>query len=387
MNSTKFRMSIRMLKENLKFIPIISLLIYSFLGACSPTEVTALPLEVQNTKVEIPASPTIESTQPPASTPEEETIYPYYLPLATKPDIEPQTINNVTTTIDWAYVDESRVALHYTISGLDWPAGTGWDPTLVQITSPAISDIAYAAGGWNTMPIDHGVITSSIDQLLVDDALDAAEHPTVDLSVDIPVEGPSSVGTFHFDFTVPVMDGIKMENLDQTVVANDVSMTLKTLVLNPSRVEALVCFQMPSAVDWGLTASTITVGGKEYPFTGGGLLAGTDGKNFRLTDPERCTTVGFDIAYDPPATSVTLTVPKLVASIPEVIDKERVAAANQRLAGTGIEFDYANLDHGGNIVVLGRPQGATDEEIYPLIWDALADQYDGPWIFNVTIER
>jgi hypothetical protein len=131
----------------------------------------------------------------------------------------------------------------------------------------------------------------------------------------------------------------------------------------------------------------LTVAGKEYSFSGGGLLPGTDGKDFLLTDPERCSTIGFDIVYDPSATSVTLTVPKLMASIPEVIDKERVDAANQRLADTGIEFDYENRDHGGNIVVLKRPEGATDQEIYPLIWDALAEQYEGPWIFTVPIER
>ncbi len=61
--------------------------------------------------------------------------------------------------------------------------------------------------------------------------------------------------------------------------------------------------------------------------------------------------------------------------------------ANQRLAGTGIEFQYVNVDHGGNIEVLKRPEGKTDQEIYPLIWDALADQYEGPWVFTVPLQR
>lgn len=164
-------------------------------------------------------------------------------------------------------------------------------------------------------------------------------------------------------------------------------MTLKTLILTPSRAEALICFQMPSPVDWGLTASTVTLAGREYPFMGGGLVQGVDGKDFLLTDPERCSSVGFDVSYDQSATFLTLTVPKLVGSIPEVIGKERATAANQRLAETGIEFDYENVDHGGNIVILKRPDGATDMEIYPMIWDALADQYEGPWVFEVPIER
>jgi hypothetical protein len=45
------------------------------------------------------------------------------------------------------------------------------------------------------------------------------------------------------------------------------------------------------------------------------------------------------------------------------------------------------VDHGGNIVILKRPDGMADMEIYPMIWDALADQYEGPWVFDVPIEQ
>ena len=61
--------------------------------------------------------------------------------------------------------------------------------------------------------------------------------------------------------------------------------------------------------------------------------------------------------------------------------------ANQRLADQGIQIDYVNVDHGGNIEILKQPQGMPDGEIYPLIWDALAEQYEGPWVFCVAIER
>lgn len=383
MNFTKLLVAILRGRGTFKVIVRISPLILLILSACGPAALPAASMED-------PATPPVESTVTPTSTPEkgEEQIYPYYLPLATKPDIALQTIDDVTTEIDWVYVDESRVALQYTISGLDWPDETTWDSMAVRITSNTVSDAGYSgAGRWSSTPVEQGVLTATSDQFFLDGALDADEHPSIDLRVDIPVEGPSSVGTFHFEFDVPVLDGIRMENIDQTVLANNVSMTLKTFVLHPSYTEALICFQMPSAVDWGLTASTVTIGGREYSFSGGGLIQGTNGKDFLLTDPERCSTIGFDIPYDESAASITLTVPKLVASVPEVVDKERVEAANQRLAATGIEFDYENIDHGGNIVVLKQPAGMTDGEIYPLIWDALAEQYEGPWVFTVPIER
>ena len=338
-----------------------------------------------------------------------EQVYPYYLPLATKPDIAPQTINGITAVIDWVYVDESRVALQYTISNLDWPDGVMLDATSVQVSSTSIENIGYGGGGMGILPLDKGTTTGNIDQLLVDGTSNADEHPIIDLSVDVPVNGETAmppadpisgrplapkgspslpnIGTFHFEFTARVYKGIRFENIGQTVVANDVSMTLKTLELNPSRAEALICFQMPSAKDWGLTASTINIGGRDYRFSGGGQMPGAEGKEFSLNDPERCNSIGFDILYDESATSITLTVQKLMASLPEVIDKEHVNIANQRLADKGIEFDYVPVEHGANIEILKRPEGVPDMEIYPLIWEALADQYDGPWVFHVETKR
>jgi hypothetical protein len=392
MSSIKQLVPILLREPALRFIARITPVLILMLAACSPAVVPAPPNEVQPTAVEVLAAPTLapttEVTPLPTSSPEPALIYPYYLPLAIKPDIAPQTVNGVTVEIDWAYVDESRVALHYTISGLDWPDGTFWDSMQARITSPALPDNAFSgAGGWNHRPVDHGVITGTDDRLFRDGAVDAEKHPNINLSVDIPVEGETSVGTFHFAFNIPVLDGIKLENLDQTVVANNVSMTLKTLILNPSHAEALLCFQMPSPVDWGLTASRITVGGREYSFSGGGIAPGADGKGFLLTDPERCNSIGFDIPFDESTSSITLTVPKLLGSVPEVVTAERVEMANQRLADQGIQIDYVNVDHGGNIEILKQPQGMPDGEIYPLIWDALAEQYKGPWVFRVAIER
>lgn len=370
-----------------------SLIFLLILAACSPAIVpAAAPFEVQATSTKAPAdqttAPTVEATSPPTSTPAEEPVYPYYLPLATKPDVPPQALDDVTAQIDWVYVDESRVSFHYTISGLDWPRGTTSDAMSVRVTSAAIPDTAYSgAGSWGNTPVEGGVMSGTIDQLLKDAALDASKYPNVHLRVDIPVEGPAQVGTFRFEFDVPVLDGIRMENLDHTVVANDVSMTLQSLTLNPSHAEALICFEMPSAVDWGLTASTITIAGREYPFSGGGLAQTPDGKYIEVTDSERCNNIGFDIPHDESASSLTLTVPKLLASVPEVVTLDRVQMANERLAESGIEIDYENIDHGGNIVILKQPEGMEDVEIYPLVWDAMSEQYEGPWVFAVDLPR
>ena len=376
------------------FLLNTSLFILLNLSACSPQAAPAKPpanldppAKAQITPTEVKPIPTTDPTPLPTSTPEQKLIYPYYLPRATKPDSASETIEGVSAQIDWAYVDESRVALHYTISGLDWPDGTSLDPMQqVQMTSKAVPDLWRGSISGNSSPADQGVITGSIDQRLVEGALQQEQHPNIPLHVDIPVEGASSVGTFRFNLDLPVLAGSKLEDMDQTVEANGVAMTLKELWLTPSYVEALICFQMPSEVDWGLTASILTLADREYSYSSGGLMPGADGKNFSLTDPERCSSIGFDIVGDESAKSLTLNVPKLLGSVPEVITSERVERANQRLAENGIEFQYVAVDHGGNIQVLKRPKGKTDQEIFPLIWEALADQYQGPWAFTVSVK-
>jgi hypothetical protein len=338
----------------------------------------------------------VEITEPPTATvtvvPTPQPVYPYYLPLASKLDIPAQTINNVTTKIDWVYVDEGRVAIQYTISGLDWPDGSTLDGMQqVQISIPSLSDFQFGGfsggmgGNW-TVAKD-GMITASTDQSLYEGALNAKKTPNVNVKVAIPVEGPTKVGTFHFNFTAPVLAGIKIENIDQTVTTNNVAMTLKSVTVNPSFVGALICFQMPSAVDWGLMPTKLMISGREYSVSGGGIASPKNDPNSAVTSPERCNNIGFDIAYDPTATSLTLTVPRLQASYNEVVTQEVIDRANQRLADKGIQFTYENIDHGGNIVILKRPEGATDPEIYPLIMDAMSDQYDGPWVFTVEIPK
>jgi hypothetical protein len=305
-----------------------------------------------------------------------------------KPEVEPQTIDGVTTQIDWAYADEGRIAIHYTISGLDWPDGNFIDPMQgVQINSTLFTDQQMGASGGNRSLVQQGVITGEADQMLIDGALDQAKHPNIRVRVSIPVEGPTKVGNFRFDLDLPVLPGITFQNIDQTVLQNNVAMTLRSLRLTPSYAEAILCFQMPSQVDWGLSASKLTIHGKEYPVVGGGAVHGEDGKYFAVDDPLRCSSIGFDVVTDKSADSIKLTVPKLTSIYPEVVTQDRVDRANQLLADAGIEFQYVNQSHGGTVEILKRPEGKSDEEIYPLIRDALSDQYEGPWVFKVPIQR
>lgn len=372
------------------------LLLVVLLSACRPVVATATPEQfiVSATNVESTATMERTATPPPVPsfTPTPELVYPYYLPLVTKLENISQTVNGVTTQIEWAYADESRVAIGYTISGLDWPDGSVMDGMQqVQISIPAIESFRFGgfSGGSavNVGPAQQGVIIASSDQALYAGALDAEKYAEVNVRVVIPVEGPTKVGNFHLNFTIPVLNGFKIDNIDQEVIANDVSMTLKSVNVNPAHVDARLCFQMPSSVDWGLMTSVLTINGKDYPVSGGGLAQEPNGQLVGDLSTYRCNDIGFDKIPDETATSLTITVPRLQASVNEVITREVIDRANQRLADRGIQFDYVAVDHGGNFEILKRPEGATDSEIYPLIWDAMAEQYEGPWVFKVQLPK
>ena len=108
-----------------------------------PAAAVVDPADLAPTPTKVHPLSNSEPVQASTTTSGDEQAYPYYLPLATKPDIAPQTINNITVVIDWVYVDESRVALQYTISGLNWPDGVMLGTTSVQISSTMAENIGY----------------------------------------------------------------------------------------------------------------------------------------------------------------------------------------------------------------------------------------------------
>ncbi len=187
MNSIKPHRTISDLKQTPTYFLKSGLLLLLLLSACGPAvampatsaPVLNTPTNIPNTPVAVLPTPTTAAS--PTSTPEADPVYPYYLPLTFKPDIAPQTINGVSVGIDWAYADESRIALHYTISGLDWPDGTYMDSMQqVQMTSEAVPDLWMGAVSGNRSLVEKGVITSEVDQRLVEGALDPeknSEHP------------------------------------------------------------------------------------------------------------------------------------------------------------------------------------------------------------------
>jgi hypothetical protein len=392
-------------KNRLRSMLIIIFLLSLTLNACA-----AKPDDVVST---VQPTATLEPTVLPSPIPPSPD--PTYVPLIgdittfrsleTKPDIQPRMIHGVTTVIDTVYVDESRVIVEYTISGLDWPDRVQMDPTIIpSLSSTAIHDITRGEAVLYPGGLKDGVMTGSVDQMLTAGAVDAAQTPIVDLKVDIPVDGtdaglypPSepgerpqptpmdlpNVGTFHFEFDVPVYQGIKLMDISQTVEANGISMTLKSLILNHSHVDALICFEMPSEQDWQPDVRFGDSYGDDW--FGGASSLFLDENQFSLMDPERCVGMGTDVYYMGGKTLVTVRILELETSIPESIPEEMVDQANEKLADKGIVFEVIPESQDNKFNILKRPDDIPDIELGRLIWDALVDRYKGPWEFTVEI--
>ena len=90
--------------------------------------------------------------------------------------------------------------------------------------------------------MEQGVITSEVDERLGEGALDPEKTPNIRLKVEIPVEGPTKVGKFRFQLDLPFSE-TRIENIDQTVATNNVSMTLKEIWMTTCYLEALFFFK------------------------------------------------------------------------------------------------------------------------------------------------
>ena len=92
-------------------------------------------------------------------------------------------------------------------------------------------------------------------------------------------------------------------------------------------------------------------------------MPGAEGKDFRLTDSERCSSIGFDVVQDETAVVADPHGPLgRWAPIQRWSIRSVWTAKTSGWPTAGIEFQYVNIDHGGNIEVLKRPDGKTDQE-------------------------
>ena len=318
--------------------------------------------------------------------------------------IAAETIDGVTAVVDWAYADGSRVAIGFSVSGLDLPDNV--DPTLV-LNSVNLRDSLGT-------PYDEGALDWSLEAgsepgsfqgtYIAYQHLDALPTDSVQLHLEIelggqsvvvvpsdaaPVDGPAPtewytsiapIGTFAFDFELPVYQPVVVHP-DQTVEAAGLAVRLDSLTVNPSMSTALVCFETPAPGDWGLDASLQIGEGPSVPADPTTMTA------VRVPDASQpCQDLSFPAPFSGTPTRAVLTVGRILSSPAEYTEASCAAAAlNLAQEGTGVDFRCNLGDGRGSIEILAKPEGMNQDTAFGLIDTAFRQVVEGPWVFTVDL--
>lgn len=95
--------------------------------------------------------------------------------------------------------------------------------------------------------------------------------------------------------------------------------------------------------------------------------------------------IGFPIGSSDPK-SLTLTIPALEQSMPEVISEEDLAIAYVRLKEEGIDMEWHTVDHGAYPEFKSLPPGMSEEEANRQFIQALGYVHPGSWTFEVSLD-
>jgi len=351
-------------------------------------------LELEGTMTLPTPIPTLPTTAQPSSIPTIE--------ATPSPEIAKETVNGVTVILDWAYLDDSRIAYQYTIHGLQHVITDTINPSALVGPSVLVTDplpLTGTGGGGGGVSVgpgeENGTVVVNAEQYL---KLPAKEGDLIRVSldislgdVDVPIwetgpdgqpvsENPKSIvhvpliATFHYEFTVPFYPSVTIEP-KFSVAANGINVELEWMKVSPSSTEVRICYDLPSSGDWQ-PEGTLKIGDSEPVSIS---LYSNDGP---VDNVRRCVRLSFPAPYDHKPTTATLTIDRLVTPMDYFTNTE---IARQKLAEQGIVVEFHVEENSAGYEVLSNPDGISDEEVHRLIGDSLREAYLGPWIFPVQI--
>jgi hypothetical protein len=361
--------------------------------------ITDLNLSATRVPIELTATPSASSMAPSATRSASNAR-----PAATPTALAAQQLGDVTVTLNWAYADESRVALGLTIRGLQPPAGVKPHFLINAITLSDDQGTFFGRDGTSQStalrPDDPGVVEVTMinyqpltaDQALhlrVEVKLGDTTAPVI-TSDAAPASAPfllvtiAPLANFHLQFEVPVYQALVVKP-DQSIAANGSTIRLEEIRLSPSLIEAHLCYQLPDPSDWQLESHVHIGSAPAVPQSAIRLATGKASLNSNAD--ERCVLVDYPASYLQHSGPLTLTVESLHTSLPEVIPAEAVVRANAGLAAQGIEFEYSVLDHGTRLTVTRKPADMSETEANQLAFQALEQAAErhvvGPWTFSI----
>ena len=326
------------------------------------------------TKLNMTALPTVVMTQTPANTP----------PLVSTLT-QSQNLDGITLTLDWAYLDEGRLAMGMEFTPLPEDITLG-SPQLTFIGVTPVQSFGYS----QSLRSDENRAVYVSYQVIDADSVDGKAS----FGVDVPLiqqngNFQTTLANFHFDVRdVSIYTGQTL-SIQQTyaVQRNGVEIRLKSVRVMPSNTEVVACYDFPTqdAPFWYMQHATVQIGdGPEESYRPYQYLT-------EIKD-DHCVKLGFATGNAGGQTRLVFRVHQLIVplTMQDVLPIERINAANQKLAQSGIEIKPAPADQSegpGGWQFVREPVWGTDPTQDPrlLVLQALEEKMDGPWEFYVDI--
>ncbi len=294
-----------------------------------------------------------------------------------------QVIEGMTVTLDWAYVDESRLVLGFTTESIP-PELTFQLPEITFVSfTPNMN--AYS----RSMAIGNDQVLYTAYQVIQVDI--AGEQ--IDFSVDLPLVKTEDVSgerlaTFHFDLQgIPVYRGMTVA-LQQTasVTINNVEVQLRSVRITPSFTNLEICYDFPPGNEDARYMPDATLQFGDRPFERDFVFQKISVDNDKK---EVCADLGFTIGNTENAEQLVFRVHSLYIPLPDQVSANRIYDANQVLSQYGIEIAPAiegQNDGPGGWMFTRQPENVSSgEDPYWLVLDTLREKMTGPWTFYVDI--
>ncbi|MEP7290424.1 MAG: DUF4179 domain-containing protein [Chloroflexota bacterium] len=328
-----------------------------------------------------------------------------------------QNIEDVAVTLDYAYADSNRISLGYHFSGTS-PLGTTYEVTNETLTdsegrvfegifgggggggsggSEAPQVNTYNSAQYITWDVPIGEELS--DELNLRFVIEMNRITTTrpdDAGTPQPVENTliiESVEPLVYEFTVPFNPG-QVVAPQQSVTANDLTLTLRNLVITPSMTRGTLCFDPQEVGDRYFPLISLTIDGES--------VALEPEQNFE-PDEEGNGCHVLRIVYslfDRPGEWI-LSIDRLASYLPVSTasgsngtmqdytimgDAEYLARVRARLEPGLQEFGIELTESDGSLMFSFPAADALDlRAINLLIADATRESMPGPWVFRFNV--
>ena len=295
-----------------------------------------------------------------------------------------QTVQDITVTLDWVYVDEGRMTISLT---------TGPLPHNLQFEVPSIivnGVPTFGLGRSSQSSDDNGTqILFDMTQVVQVDN----DGDTIDIVLDFPLVNQANpegdpLATFHFDLEdIPVYRGTNIP-LTQTssVTLDGVEIQVKSIRVTPSTTEINICYDFPPGDEYDFYLPQPSLQIDDSPEEKGYAF-----HNLGESEGKQCAKLEFMLGNAAGGDQLIFKVDSLYVPIPEVLPDETIYAANDTLAEYGLEIKPADGDYQdgqGGWVFVETPQW----DLYPedprwLVIETLREKMTGPWIFYIDLPK